>query len=71
MTPRSLDARRPSGARSTSYAPTPAVGTPDEIVDRLGPFLQGGVQRVYLQVLDMSDLEHIEFVAETVVPQLR
>ena len=36
-----------------------------------GPFLQGGVQRVYLQVLDMSDLEHIEFVAETVVPQLR
>ena len=50
---------------------SPAVGTPDEIVDRLGPFLQGGVQRVYLQVLDMSDLEHIEFVAETVVPQLR
>ena len=50
---------------------SPAVGTPDEIVDKLGPFLQGGVQRVYLQVLDMSDLEHIEFVAETVVPQLR
>jgi alkanesulfonate monooxygenase SsuD/methylene tetrahydromethanopterin reductase-like flavin-dependent oxidoreductase (luciferase family) len=50
---------------------SPAVGTPDEIVDKLGPFLQGGVQRVYLQVLDMSDLEHIEFIAETVVPQLR
>lgn len=50
---------------------SPVVGTPDEIVDKLGPFLQAGVQRIYLQVLDMSDLDHIEFFAEQVLPRLR
>ncbi|MGE2729233.1 LLM class F420-dependent oxidoreductase [Mycolicibacterium vaccae] len=50
---------------------SPVVGTPAEIVDKLGPFLNAGVQRIYLQVLDMSDLEHVEFFAEQVIPQLR
>jgi alkanesulfonate monooxygenase SsuD/methylene tetrahydromethanopterin reductase-like flavin-dependent oxidoreductase (luciferase family) len=42
----------------------PLVGTPEEIVDRLSPFVDAGVQRVYLQVLDMSDLDHLEVFAE-------
>ncbi|BBZ26395.1 LLM class F420-dependent oxidoreductase [Mycolicibacterium madagascariense] len=50
---------------------SPAVGTPSEIVDKLGPFIEAGVQRVYLQVLDMSDLEHVEFFASKVAGQLR
>ncbi|WP_137144291.1 LLM class F420-dependent oxidoreductase [Mycolicibacterium sp. CR10] len=50
---------------------SPAVGTPAEIVDKLGPFIEAGVQRVYLQLLDMSDLAHVEFFAEKVFPQLR
>lgn len=49
---------------------SPVVGTPTEVVDKLGPFLQAGVQRVYLQTLDMSDLEHLELFATEVVPQL-
>ncbi|KRE27639.1 LLM class F420-dependent oxidoreductase [Mycobacterium sp. Soil538] len=49
---------------------SPAVGTPDEIVDKLGPFLEAGVERVYLQLLDMSDLDQVQFFAEAVVPQL-
>lgn len=49
---------------------TPLVGTPAEIVDRLGPYLEAGVQRVYLQVLDLSDLDHIELFANEVVRQL-
>lgn len=48
---------------------SPAVGTPAEVVDKLGPFLQAGVQRIYLQVLDQSDLDHVEFFAEQIVPQ--
>jgi F420-dependent oxidoreductase-like protein len=43
---------------------SPLVGTPDEIVDRLTPFADAGVQRVYLQVLDMSDLDHLELFTE-------
>jgi F420-dependent oxidoreductase-like protein len=50
---------------------TPLVGTPNEIVDRLGPFIEAGVQRVYLQVLDLSDLDHLEVFADGVVAQLR
>lgn len=50
---------------------SPTVGTPAEIVDRLGPFVEAGVQRVYLQLLDMSDLDHLELIASQVVPQLR
>lgn len=50
---------------------SPTVGTPGEVVDKLGPFLEAGVERIYLQVLDMSDLDHIDFVAESVVSQLR
>ena len=49
---------------------SPTVGTPTEIADRLGPFLEAGVQRVYLQVLDMSDLAHLEFFAHEVIRQL-
>jgi len=45
---------------------SPLVGTPGEIVDRLTPFADAGVQRVYLQVLDMSDLDHLELFAEVV-----
>ena len=48
---------------------SPAVGTPAEIVDKLGAFIEAGVQRIYLQLLDMSDLEHVDFFADQVVPQ--
>ncbi|BBZ35622.1 LLM class F420-dependent oxidoreductase [Mycolicibacterium confluentis] len=50
---------------------TPLVGTPAQIVDRLGPFIEAGVQRVYLQVLDLADLDHLELFADGVVAQLR
>lgn len=50
---------------------TPLVGTPAEIVDRLAPFAEAGVQRVYLQVLDIADLDHLELFANEVIGQLR
>jgi alkanesulfonate monooxygenase SsuD/methylene tetrahydromethanopterin reductase-like flavin-dependent oxidoreductase (luciferase family) len=50
---------------------SPLVGSPDEIVDKLGPWRELGVQRVYAQLLDMSDLAHLELLASDVMPQLR
>jgi F420-dependent oxidoreductase-like protein len=47
------------------------VGTPDEIVDRVGRYAQAGASRVYLQVMDLDDLGMIELMAERVLPQLR
>lgn len=49
---------------------SPVVGTPDQIVEQLGPFEAAGVQRVYLQLLDMSDLGHLELFATDVMRQL-
>ncbi|MFD4640523.1 LLM class F420-dependent oxidoreductase [Lentzea sp. NPDC058436] len=47
------------------------AGTPAEVVDRIGAWRDAtGVQRVYLQVLDLADLDHITEVASDVVPQL-
>jgi F420-dependent oxidoreductase-like protein len=50
---------------------SPLAGTPTEIVDHMGPFAEAGVQRVYLQLLDMHDLDHLAFFASEVIPQLR
>ncbi|KRD05692.1 LLM class F420-dependent oxidoreductase [Mycobacterium sp. Root265] len=49
---------------------SPVAGTADEIVDKLGAFTRAGVQRVYLQVLDMSDLDHLAFFSSEVIRQL-
>lgn len=49
-------------------ANSPLVGTPAEIADRLGTFVDAGVQRVYLQLLDLADLEHLQLFAEEVMP---
>ncbi|MGK2880359.1 MAG: LLM class F420-dependent oxidoreductase [Mycobacterium sp.] len=50
---------------------SPTVGTAAEITDALGAFAEAGVTRVYLQTLDMSDLDHLDYFAGHVVPQLR
>ncbi|MEO8850249.1 MAG: LLM class flavin-dependent oxidoreductase, partial [Allobranchiibius sp.] len=46
------------------------AGTPSELVDKLGTFAEQGVQRVYLQILDLADLDHLEVVASDVLPQV-
>jgi F420-dependent oxidoreductase-like protein len=46
------------------------AGGPAEVVDRIGQLAAGGVTRLYLQVLDLNDLDHLELVAAEVAPQL-
>lgn len=46
------------------------AGTPSAIVDRIGDFRAQGVGRVYLQVLDLHDLDHLALVASEVASQL-
>ena len=50
---------------------SPLVGTPAEIVDKLGPWRDIGSQRVYTQLLDLSDMAHLELFAGEVMSQLR
>lgn len=46
------------------------AGTPAEVVDKIGRFAAIGAQRLYLQVLDLSDLDHLELVATEIAPQV-
>lgn len=46
------------------------VGTPSEIVDQLGRLSEAGVQRVMLQWLDLDDLDSLEAMARSILPQL-
>jgi len=46
------------------------AGTPAQVVDKLGSFATLGASRVYLQVLDLSDLDHLELIATVVAPQV-
>jgi F420-dependent oxidoreductase-like protein len=57
--------RSPDDLRETAIA-----GTPAEVVDRIGQFAELGSQRIYLQTLDLDDLDHIELVAREVMPQV-
>src|SRR5690606_21989918 len=42
------------------------AGTVSEAVDRLASLRDQGVERVYLQVLDQQDLDHLDLIAREV-----
>lgn len=46
------------------------AGFPSEILDKLGRFASEGAERVYLQVLDLPDLDHLQLVSEEILPHL-
>ena len=45
-------------------------GTPAEAAERLREWSATGAERVYLQVLDLSDLDHLDLVASEVMPHV-
>lgn len=40
------------------------AGSPEEVADKVGRLQEAGAQRCYFQVLDLSDLDHLEVIAE-------
>ena len=47
------------------------AGTVAEVVDRLGQWREKtGITRIYLQLMDMADLDQVELIAAEVAPQL-
>jgi F420-dependent oxidoreductase-like protein len=46
------------------------TGTPAEVVDKIGTYADIGATRLYLQVLDLADLDHLELIASEVAPQI-
>jgi alkanesulfonate monooxygenase SsuD/methylene tetrahydromethanopterin reductase-like flavin-dependent oxidoreductase (luciferase family) len=46
------------------------AGTTDEAVDRISAIQKLGVDRLYLQVVDLHDLDHLDFIAREILPKL-
>ncbi|AZM59478.1 MULTISPECIES: LLM class F420-dependent oxidoreductase [unclassified Streptomyces] len=46
------------------------AGSPAEVVDKIGRYAGTGSRRIYLQVLDLSDLDHLELISSQVQSQL-
>jgi F420-dependent oxidoreductase-like protein len=55
--------RKPAELREDGLA-----GTPAEVIDKIGVLADNGAERFYLQVLDLSDLDHLRLIAEEVMP---
>jgi F420-dependent oxidoreductase-like protein len=46
------------------------AGSPGEVIDKLGAFAEAGAGRAYLQVLDLTDPDHIGLIGEQVLPHV-
>ena len=46
------------------------AGTPQELTDKIGQFAEIGATRIYLQVIDLDDIEHLELIAAEVLPHV-
>ncbi|HEY9522003.1 MAG TPA: LLM class F420-dependent oxidoreductase [Thermopolyspora sp.] len=46
------------------------AGTPGEVLEKLGDFEKAGCERVYLQVLDLADRDHLELIATEILPHV-
>ncbi|GAB2820211.1 LLM class F420-dependent oxidoreductase [Streptomyces daliensis] len=46
------------------------AGSPAEVVDKIGRFAEAGTSRIYFQILDLGDLDHLELIAREVGTQL-
>jgi len=50
---------------------TGIASTPAQAVDRIAGLADLGVTRIYLQLMDLRDLDHLELIASEVLPHLR
>ena len=58
------------GRKADELRANGVAGTPDEVVGQLQAFAGIGAQTVYLQVLDLDDLEHVGLLATDVLPRV-
>lgn len=45
-------------------------GSPQEVIDKIGQWAEVGAERLYLQVLDLSDLDQVELIGSDVIPHV-
>ena len=48
----------------------PVIGSPARLVQRIGELAAAGTTRVHIRLIDMTDLDHLDLIAEQVLPQV-
>jgi F420-dependent oxidoreductase-like protein len=56
--------REPEQAREHGFG-----GTPGEVAAKIAQYAEIGAEHIYLQILDLGDLDHLALIASDVVPQ--
>ena len=58
------------GQKADELAENGIAGLPDDVIKKIRKFAEIGAEHVYLQVLDLHDLDHLELIATEVLPQV-
>ena len=58
------------GRKADELAESGIAGLPDEVAKKIRKFAGIGAEHIYLQVLDLHDLDHLELIATEVLPQV-
>jgi len=58
------------GRKADELAESGIAGLPDEVAKKIRKFAEIGAEHIYLQVLDLQDLDHLELIATEVLPQV-
>jgi F420-dependent oxidoreductase-like protein len=48
----------------------PVVGSPGQLVQRIGEFAEIGVTRVHLRLIELADVDHLDLIAADVLPEV-
>jgi 2-methylisocitrate lyase-like PEP mutase family enzyme len=46
-------------------------GTVAQVIDRIAAIRDAGADRLYVQIMDLHDLDHLELIAAEVLPAFR
>ena len=59
------------GREVDELAETGLCGTPTEILTKIADYQTVGAERIYVQILDLADLDHLALIGETIIPAIR
>jgi len=45
-------------------------GTPDELIAKINDWKSAGAETIYMQILDLNDLEHLDLIGKEVLPHI-
>ena len=48
----------------------PLFGTPEQVAEQIGRFAELGATRMFLQILDLSDMDHLDVITSELAPLL-